>query len=124
MIPRLVWSPFAAETLAIVDLLEEGFLVKTKVVEVCRLTSGSLDMVLVTDSQSLEKTLKTTTPLKEAGEGHGGAQGCMAGQSRHAGGPPHQSREELLQDWIVWGLCSREASSAEACWNVLYEWIQ
>ena len=62
---RVVRSPLAAETLAMADAVEEGFHCKTMIENIYGLIQGSINMAVITDSQSLQKAMNSCSVIKD-----------------------------------------------------------
>ena len=64
-IDRVVRSPLAAETVAFTDAVDEGGFCRALMEEVLGLQKGDMDLVVVTDSNSLHEALGTTGNIKD-----------------------------------------------------------
>ena len=62
---RIVRSPLAAEAVAMMDAVDEGFFVRALMEEVLGRMTGGINMAVVTDSKSLEEAVKGTGQIKD-----------------------------------------------------------
>ena len=62
---RIVRSPLAAEAMAMMDTIDEGFFCRALMEEILGIGDNSIALAAVTDSKSLEEVVKSTGQLKD-----------------------------------------------------------
>ena len=64
-IDRVMRSPLAAETSAMMDGIDEGHFIRARFEDILGMKRGHLDMVVITDSKSLREAVETTGRIKD-----------------------------------------------------------